>query len=123
MIEHMPDPRLDEIRYRVFKVIESNPRVSQRELADALGVSLGKVNYCLQELVKKGFVKVGNFKNSQSKRAYLYYLTPTGAEEKVKVTYRFLRAKIDEFEALKAEIDQLAMMEEQGIAAGARRQS
>lgn len=110
----MIESRLDEIRYRVFKVLETNPRISQRELADELGISLGKVNYCLKELIKKGFVKVTNFKNSQSKRAYLYYLTPTGADEKVRVTYRFLRAKIEEFEALKAEIDQLAIMEEQG---------
>lgn len=123
MVEQISDQRGDEIRYRVFKLLEANPRVSQRELADALGVSLGKANYCIQELVKRGFVKVGNFKNSQSKRAYLYYLTPSGVEEKVKVTYRFLRAKIDEFEALKAEIDQFAMLEEQGNAARVGSQS
>lgn len=104
MLDHQVS---DEVRYRVFKILASDPNVSQRALADQLGVSLGKVNYCLQELVKKGFVKVTNFKNSKSKRAYLYYLTPSGLDEKMRVTYSFLRWKLEEFEALRHEIEQL----------------
>ena len=81
--------------------------MTQRELADALGVSLGKANYCLKALIGKGFIKARNFKNSHNKRAYLYVLTPQGIEAKAKISVQFLRRKISEYEALKAEIDQL----------------
>ena len=68
----------DEIRYQILKAIEENPSMSQRELAAHLGVSLGKANYCLKELVKKGLVKAGNFKTNPDKRVYAYLLTPNG---------------------------------------------
>lgn len=97
----------DEIRYRVFKILEADPKISQRALAEALGVSVGKVNYCLRELVRSGFVKIDNFKNNQNKRAYLYCITPAGIAEKAIVSYRFLQRKIGEFEALRAEIETL----------------
>jgi len=97
----------DEIRYQILKAVEANPSLSQRELAAHLGVSLGKTNYCLKELVKKGLVKAGNFKNNPNKREYAYLLTPTGVNEKAKVTLRFLERKMDEYERIKKEIARL----------------
>lgn len=97
----------DETHYRLLKLIESNPKMSQRELADAMGVSLGKINYCMRAVIERGWIKARNFTRSQNKRAYTYYLTTKGMEEKTKVTARFLRKKIIEFEKLKYEIAQL----------------
>jgi EPS-associated MarR family transcriptional regulator len=97
----------DETRYRILKILESDPQASQRRIADQLGISLGRVNYCLQALVKRGLVKANNFRNSTNKRAYLYLLTPRGIEEKARVTARFLRVKLDEYEALKQELEEL----------------
>ena len=94
----------DEYRYRILKILESNPGASQREIARELGVSLGRVNYCLQALVEKGLVKVKNFRRNESKRAYLYLLTPKGIQEKTKVTLRFLKMRLNEFENLKQEV-------------------
>ena len=97
----------DETRYRILKLLEADPQASQRRIADELGISLGRVNYCLKALVDRGLVKVNNFRNNANKRAYLYLLTPRGIEEKTRVTLRFLKIKLDEYEALKAELDQL----------------
>lgn len=97
----------DEYRYKILKRLEANPEISQRELAQELGVSLGRVNYCLKALVEKGMLKVNNFRNSKNKPAYLYLLTPHGIEEKAKVTLRFMRHKMEEYEALKREIESL----------------
>lgn len=97
----------DEYRYKILKLIEANPEISQRELATALGVSLGKTNFCLKALIDVGLVKVSNFKNSQNKLAYIYLLTPSGVEEKSKITLRFLKAKMHEYELLQAEISLL----------------
>ena len=97
----------DEYRYRILKLLESNPGASQRDIARELGVSLGRVNFCLQALVEKGLIKANNFRNSANKRVYLYLLTPTGIEEKAKVTFRFLRLKLDEYESLKKEVAEL----------------
>ena len=97
----------DEYRYRILKLLEGNPSASQRDIARELGVSLGRVNYCLQALAEKGLIKVNNFRQNESKRAYLYYLTPKGMQEKTKVTVRFLKAKLDEYENLKLEVAQL----------------
>jgi EPS-associated MarR family transcriptional regulator len=97
----------DEYRYKILKRLESSPNVSQRALAAELGISLGKVNYCLKALAQKGLVKANNFRNNENKRAYLYLLTPKGIEEKSKVTFRFLKHKIAEYESLKVEIDEL----------------
>ena len=93
--------------YKVLKILEQNPQISQRELANQLGVSLGKVNYCLKALIEKGLVKANNFKNSANKRAYFYVLTPRGIEAKAKISVRFLQRKLDEYEALRAEIEEL----------------
>jgi EPS-associated MarR family transcriptional regulator len=97
----------DETRYKILKLLEAEPHASQRRIADELGISLGRVNFCVQALVEKGLVKVNNFRNSANKRAYLYLLTPRGIEEKSIVTARFLRRKLDEYEALKREVEQL----------------
>jgi EPS-associated MarR family transcriptional regulator len=88
-------------------MLEADPQASQRRIADELGISLGKVNYCLQKLIEKGLVKANNFRNSDNKRAYLYLLTPKGIEEKTKVTLRFLKVKLGEYEALKRELEDL----------------
>lgn len=94
----------DEVRYKLLSLLERNPRLSQREVARELGVSIGKVNYCLKALIQKGWIKAINFKNSNNKIAYRYLLTPRGIEEKAGVTVRFLQRKIEEYDALRAEI-------------------
>lgn len=97
----------DEYRYRILKILESNPSASQRHIAGELGISVGKVNYCLQALIEKGLIKVSNFQRSKGKRAYLYLLTPKGIREKASVTFRFLRLKLNEYEALQQELNEL----------------
>lgn len=81
--------------------------MSQRQIARELGISLGKANYCLKALIEKGLLKAGNFRNSKNKLAYAYKLTPKGIEEKASVTVRFLKKKINEYEQLQKEIDEL----------------
>jgi EPS-associated MarR family transcriptional regulator len=97
----------DEVRYRLLKVLSAEPALSQREVARHLGVSLGKVNYCLKALTARGLIKATNFKNSKNRVAYFYVLTPRGLEERARVTARFLQAKMREYEALVGEIAQL----------------
>jgi EPS-associated MarR family transcriptional regulator len=99
----------DEYRYKLLRLLSANPKISQRELAREMGISLGKTNYCLTALINKGWVKVQNFKNSDNKRAYSYLLTPGGIEEKAQVTFSFLRRKMAEYEALRDEIDDLRL--------------
>jgi EPS-associated MarR family transcriptional regulator len=91
----------------ILREINDNPQVTQRELSARLGLSLGKINYLLQSLIQKGFVKADNFKNSTNKIAYLYLLTPSGLEEKARITYRFLQRKTEEYERLAQEIRRL----------------
>ena len=98
---------MDEAHYKLLRLIENRPGATQRELAQALGVSLGKVNYCVNALIEKGFVKARNFRNSHNKLAYAYLLTPRGIEQKTAVTAQFLRRKVSEYEALKREIAEL----------------
>jgi len=97
----------DEDRYRILKRLAEDPDASQRALAEELGISLGKVNYCLNALIERGLLKVNNFRTSDNKRAYMYYLTPKGIKEKTRVTARFLRRKIAQYDSLKSEIEQL----------------
>ena len=97
----------EEIRFRVLRLIESKPEISQRELADELGVSLGQVNYQLKALKERGLIKVGNFLRSDNKLAYIYLLTPKGVADKLAITKRFLTRKRKEFELLKCELEQL----------------
>jgi len=96
-----------EVRYKLLKLLEPNPRLSQRDVARELGISLGKVNYCLKALVDKGWIKAANFKNSRNKAAYMYLLTPHGIEEKARVTMQFLQIKMREHEVLEREIAQI----------------
>ncbi len=96
-----------EIHLKVLRQLESNPDITQRQLAQQLGVSLGKANYCLKALIDRGFIKARNFRNSENKRAYLYVLTPRGIEEKSRISVSFLRHKMEEFEALRSEIEEL----------------
>jgi EPS-associated MarR family transcriptional regulator len=97
----------DSTNYHLLKTLESNPELTQRDIAREMGISLGKANYCLRALMDKGFVKARNFKNSRKRSAYAYILTPKGAEEKARVTYRFLKRKLREYEELKQEIEEL----------------
>lgn len=97
-------PVSDDVHYRLLKLIEANPSVSQRELARKMGVSLGKANYCLKALVGRGFVKLENFRRHGNKLAYAYLLTPAGIEEKARVTLAFLRRKEQEYETIRQEI-------------------
>lgn len=97
----------DATHYRLLKLLQHNPAVTQRELAEAAGVSLGKINYCLKALIEKGIIKAANFRTSPNKKAYAYLLTPKGIEEKARITARFLRRKREEYEAIKQEIADL----------------
>ncbi|MDH5654603.1 MAG: MarR family EPS-associated transcriptional regulator [Spirochaetia bacterium] len=97
----------DELRFKILKVLQDNPDLNQRQLADHLNISLGKTNYCIQALIGKGLLKVKNFKNNRNKLAYSYLLTPGGMEEKAKLTIRFLKRKMEEYEILKTEIEEL----------------
>lgn len=91
----------------LLREISANPQVTQRELSSRVGLSLGKINFLIKAMIEKGLVKADNFKNSKNKKAYFYYLTPRGIEEKAKITYRFLKRKMQEYEKLEKEIRQL----------------
>jgi len=103
----------DDTSYGLLKTLEDNPDLSQRDLAKRLGISLGKVNYCLNALVEKGCLKVNNFRNNENKLAYVYLLTPHGVEEKAQITVRFLKYKLQEYEQLRVEINELKREAEQ----------
>ena len=96
-----------EINYKLLKLLEKEPSLTQRQMAKEMGISLGKFNYCLKELVKKGFVKVDRFTSSENKAAYMYLLTPKGLEEKGRVTHGFLKRKMAEFEEIQQQIEEL----------------
>ena len=97
-----------EAHYRVLRALEANPNLSQRKLANELGISVGKANYCIKALIDKGWVKARNFRNSNNKLAYAYVLTPSGIRRKTKLTMRFLAHRRCEFEALRREIAALS---------------
>ena len=100
--------RLQEDTYfRVMRILQENPDLTQRELAEQLGISVGGLNYCLKALMEKGLVKMNNFANSKNKFGYVYVLTPSGIAEKAALTRRFLQRKMGEYEALKLEIEVL----------------
>ena len=103
----MEHPLTDEVRYRLLNYLSQHPDASQRDLARELGISLGKVNYCLHALIEKGLVKARNFTNSRNKAAYAYILTKKGMEEKISVTAAFLRRKIEEHDSIAGEIERL----------------
>lgn len=97
----------DEIRYQLLRYIQENPNVSQRELASKMGVSVGKVNYCIKALVDVGHIKLNNFKSSQDKAKYAYLLTPKGIKEKMAVTVRFLESRRRQYDLIEKEIQNL----------------
>ena len=105
----MPEnvPLHQDTHLKVLRLLEANPQINQRDLAAALGVSLGKTNFCLKALLDKGLLKMQNFQSSKRKLAYAYLLTPAGLAEKTSLTGRFLKRKIEEYELLKAEIASL----------------
>jgi len=96
-----------ELQFRVLRLLETNPHLSQRELSKSLRVSLGSVNHCLGALVAKGAVKIENFKNNQNKWGYAYLLTPQGITQKAALTGSFLKRKMQEYEQLKQEVESL----------------
>ena len=104
----------DDVRLRVMRLIDENSEMSSRQIADKVGIANGSAYYVLTALVKKGFVKLENFKNSQRKGRYAYLLTPKGIREKSLLTHRFIGRKRQEFDALRAEIESLE--EEAGLA-------
>ena len=97
----------DDLRYRLLKHLSEQPQASQRQLSEVLGVSVGSLNYCINALIERGWVKVTNFRNSHHKLAYAYLLTPSGIEAKTRIAVRFLQRKLEEHEALAQEIAQL----------------
>ena len=97
----------DQIHFDLLRKLENNPEYTQRELSKEMDVSLGKINYCINKLVAKGWVKLVNFKRNPNKVGYIYLLTPKGIEEKTRLTFAFLKIKIDEYEMLKEEISSL----------------
>ena len=95
----------DTDQFNVLRKIKNKPNATQRELANELGFSLGKLNYCLKALKAKGLVKIENFKKNNNKLNYIYVLTPKGIEEKVRLTFNFMKLKMKEFDELQKEVD------------------
>ena len=96
-----------DTHYRLLKILNDDPRLSQRALAEKVGTSLGKVNFCLAELTKRGWIKVNRFKDSRNKVGYSYLLTPRGIQEKARLTLHYLKLKAEEYETIKREIEDL----------------
>jgi EPS-associated MarR family transcriptional regulator len=97
----------EDTYFRLMQLLHDNPHMSQRDMANALGISYGGINYCLNALIEKGFVKIHNFSKNQNKFGYAYLLTPSGISEKIVLTGTFLKRKLQEYDALKAEIKAL----------------
>ena len=105
-----------EIRYRLLNLLTDEPQLRQLDMARRMGISVGKVNFCISELAKKGLIKVNRFKSAKNKVPYSYILTPWGIEEKGRITVRFLKRKIEEYEEIKRQIGVLTEdVEENGL--------
>lgn len=100
-------PVSDSVNLHVMRLLAETPRLSQREMASSVGVSLGRINYCLNALIAKGFIKAENYRKSSNKLAYLYLLTPRGVARKAELTRHFLAVRIREYDALRREIQLL----------------
>jgi len=96
-----------EIHYRLLKMLSKKPNVTQRDMAKRMGISLGKMNYCVTELAAKGWIKIIRFKSARNKTPYTYLLTPKGLEEKARMTLSFLKRKLSEYEEIKKQIREL----------------
>ena len=92
-------------QFNVLRKVSGNPKITQRKLAEELALSLGKINYCLKALKKKGLIKINNFKNNENKINYLYILTPKGISAKARLTINFMKQKMREYDELKKEIE------------------
>ena len=97
----------EDTYFRVLRLLQDNPDLTQREIAKKLGLSTSGLNYCLNALIDKGWVKVHNFRQSKNKFGYVYVLTPQGISEKISLTSRFLKRKLNEYETLRGEIEGL----------------
>lgn len=97
----------EDLRFRILRLLQENPELSQRELAEAVGVSVGGMHYVLNALIDKGLVKLGNFTSARDKRRYAYVLTPKGIARKAALSKAFLARKMEEYEALRKEIESL----------------
>ena len=104
---------IKDIRLDLLRKLDSNPKLTQRELSQEMGVSLGKVNYCIRKLTEKGLIKISNFKQNPKKMGYVYLLTPEGIEEKTRLSISFLKRKVIEYEILKKEINVLKLESEE----------
>lgn len=98
----------NEIRLKLLKLLEDEPRLTQREMKDRMGVSLGKINYCISALTEKGMIRIDRFRKHPNKLAYMYRLTPKGLEELTKLTFSFLKIRLAEYEEIKSEIEALS---------------
>ena len=103
--------KFNQDHFEILRLISKRPGASQRKLAEALGFSLGKLNYSINELHKKGLIKIQNFTKSKNKVNYLYLLTPQGISSKTKLTINFMKKKLNEYDELKAEIDEKDIIE------------
>jgi EPS-associated MarR family transcriptional regulator len=110
----------EEVTLRTLRLIQDNPRISQREIASHVGISVGAAHYCLSALAERGLIKLGNFQASKNKRAYVYLLTPEGIAAKASLTVSFLRRKVAEYEMLKSEIAALESELGEDVPAGQR---
>ncbi len=97
----------EDTYFRIMRILQENPDLTQRELAERLGVSVGGLNYCIKALTEKGWIKVQNFSQSKNKFGYIYILTPRGIAEKAALTSQFLKRKMEEYELLRSEIEAL----------------
>ncbi|MFH2058482.1 MAG: MarR family EPS-associated transcriptional regulator [Pseudomonadota bacterium] len=104
----MNTPLDNEIRLRLLNLLQEEPELTQREMNQKMGVSLGKVNFCISALTKKGMIKVERFKKTPNKSAYMYRLTPKGLEELARLTISFLKIRISEYDRIKREIKSLS---------------
>jgi EPS-associated MarR family transcriptional regulator len=108
-----------ELSYRLLKLLSRGADLTQRQMAVKMEISLGKVNYCLSELAKKGFIRINRFKDSENKLQYLYKLTPSGLEAKAGLTVNFLKRKMAEYDEIKRQIQELTReAEEAGLIQG-----
>ena len=98
----------DEIRYKLLKLLKDQPTLTQREMNQQMGVSLGKINFCISALAEKGMIRIERFKNNSNKAAYIYRLTPSGFKELTRLTYSYLHLKLAEYDQIKKEIKSLA---------------
>ena len=104
--------KINQEQFEILRKVLKKPSSSQRELASELGISLGKINFILKELKKKGLIKINNFKKNKNKVGYLYVLTPKGITEKARLTINFMKIKMKEYDELKKEIEEFKAVEE-----------